>query len=246
MSKPTGRPTPDIYRSEFVRGLFDEMSATYGTVNVLSSFGFCIRWRRQCAAAASIREGETVVDFFSGMGELWPDVVAQAGPSVRLTAVDFSPAMVARSQKTARRFPQARIAVLEEDVLANSIPAASVDVVVSSFGLKTFTSEQRAALARETARVLRPGGRFSYLEISVPPQRWLRWPYMFYVRYIVPMLGRLLLGNPENYRLLGVYTDAFGNAADFTEQCAAAGLRAEYKRYFFGCATGVVGTKPAT
>ena len=133
--------------------------------------------------------------------------------------------------------------MLEEDVLANSIPAESVDVVVSSFGLKTFTSEQRAALARETARVLRPGGRFSYLEISVPPQGWLRRPYMFYVRFVVPVLGRLLLGNPDNYRLLGVYAEAFGNAAEFTEQCRAAGLKAEYKRYFFGCATGVAGEK---
>jgi ubiquinone/menaquinone biosynthesis C-methylase UbiE len=236
-------PTDDIYRSEFVRGLFQEMSATYGTVNVLSSFGFCIFWRRQCAAAVPIRPGETVVDFFSGMGELWPDVVRQAGANIRLTAVDFCPAMVARSRRTAERLPSADVTVLEEDVLANSIPAGSVDVVVSSFGLKTFTSEQRAALARETERILRPGGRFSYLEISVPPQRLLRWPYMFYVRFLVPMLGRLMLGNPDNYRLLGVYTDAFGNAAEFAEQCSAAGLTAEYKRYFFGCATGVVGEK---
>jgi demethylmenaquinone methyltransferase/2-methoxy-6-polyprenyl-1,4-benzoquinol methylase len=234
----------DIYRSEFVRGLFDEMSATYGIVNVLSSLGFCVWWRRQCAGAAGIRPGDFVVDFFSGMGELWPDIVRRAGRDARVTAVDFSPAMCARSQKTATRLPEARIAVLEEDVLANSLPAGSADVVVSSFGLKTFTPEQRRALALETARVLRPGGRFAYLEISVPPQRLLRGPFMFYLNRVVPLLGRLLLGNPDNYRMLGVYTTAFGNAEEFAEQCREADLRTVYRRFFFGCATGVVGEKP--
>ena len=34
-------PSEDIYQAQFVRTLFDEMSATYGITNVISSFGFC-------------------------------------------------------------------------------------------------------------------------------------------------------------------------------------------------------------
>jgi demethylmenaquinone methyltransferase/2-methoxy-6-polyprenyl-1,4-benzoquinol methylase len=34
---------------------------------------------------------------------------------------------------------------------------------------------------------------------------------MFYLKHIIPGIGRLLLGNPENYRMLGVYTEKFGN-----------------------------------
>jgi len=237
--------TTDIYRPEFVRNLFDEMSATYGLVNVLSSFGFCIRWRRQCVEAAGVRQGDAVVDFCSGMGELWPNVARLGGSAGRITAVDFSPVMCARSRSTAAALRGASVTILEEDVLASSLPDASADVIVSSFGLKTLSREQRRKLASETARILKPGGRFAFLEISVPQARRLRWPYMFYLRVVVPVLGRLLLGNPENYRLLGVYTSAFGNAADFADDCRAAGLECEFRRWFFGCSTGVVGSRPA-
>jgi ubiquinone/menaquinone biosynthesis C-methylase UbiE len=235
---------PDIYSPEFVRGLFDEMSQTYGVVNLVSSFGFAVRWRRQCIKQVPIRVGDVVFDLLSGMGELWPGLAAKVGRTGRICALDFSPVMCARSRVSAGRLPEASIALRQEDVLRNSIADSSADVVVSSFGLKTFTSPQRARLAREVARILRPGGTFSFLEISVPPLALLRWPYMAYLNHLVPWIGRLLLGNPDNYRLLGVYTAAHRDCREFAQQCTAAGLRVRFSSFFFGCATGVVGQKP--
>jgi ubiquinone/menaquinone biosynthesis C-methylase UbiE len=116
--------------------------------------------------------------------------------------------------------------------------------VLSSFGLNTFTHEERGRLAGEVYRILKPGGRFSFVEISVPTFRPIRAIYMCYVRYGVPLLGRLLLGNPDNYRLLGVYTTEFGDCSAFAQQCVDAGLESNVTRFFFGCATGVVGLKP--
>jgi demethylmenaquinone methyltransferase/2-methoxy-6-polyprenyl-1,4-benzoquinol methylase len=235
----------DIYDPEFVRGLFAEMSQTYGIVNLVSSLGFCVRWRRQCIEQIPIHVGDVVFDLMSGMGELWPGVAAKIGRSGRICAVDFCPAMCARSRVTAARLRETRIDLRQEDVLRNSIPDSSADVVVSSFGLKTFTSAQRARLAVEVARILRPGGTCSFLEISVPRLALLRWPYLGYLNTIVPLIGRLLLGNPENYRLLGVYTAAHRDCQEFVQHCTAAGLRVELSSFFFGCATGVVGRKPA-
>ncbi|HJV89157.1 MAG TPA: hypothetical protein VJ623_02535 [Holophagaceae bacterium] len=42
MGLRSGKPS---YDSTDIRDLFDGMAATYGLVNVLSSFGFCVRWR---------------------------------------------------------------------------------------------------------------------------------------------------------------------------------------------------------
>jgi demethylmenaquinone methyltransferase/2-methoxy-6-polyprenyl-1,4-benzoquinol methylase len=238
-------PSPeDLYRPEFVRGLFNEMSRTYGVVNLIASFGFCVLWRRQCTRQVEILPGEVVFDLMSGMGELWPAVAARVGHGGRLCAVDFSPAMCARSRSTAERLTGIDVELREEDILHNSIPDGIADVVLSTFGLKTFTREQRARLAREVARVVRPGGRLSLLEISVPPPLLLRWPYMVYIKYFVPLIGRLLLGNPDNYRLLGVYTSRFRDCSEFAAQCTDAGLRVQMRRFFFGCATAVVGEKP--
>ena len=51
-----------IYDPAFVRQLFDEMAATYGVVNLVSSFGFARRWRRQCVECVGIKDGAVVVD----------------------------------------------------------------------------------------------------------------------------------------------------------------------------------------
>jgi demethylmenaquinone methyltransferase/2-methoxy-6-polyprenyl-1,4-benzoquinol methylase len=138
------------------------------------------------------------------------------------------------------------VEVLEEDVLTCSLPDASADFVVSSFGLKTFSEQQLQSLAVEVARMLRPGGCFSFLEISVPRLTLLRWPYLTYLNHVVPFIGRLFLGNPDNYRMLGRYTSAFGDCRGFAACCTQAGLTADLRSFFFGCATGVVGKKPET
>lgn len=234
----------DIYSQEFVRGLFNEMSATYGAVNLISSFGFCARWRKQCAAQVVIHPTDTVFDFMSGMGELWPSIAHHLHTPGKIYALDFSPQMCRRSQAMAHQLKHLQIQVMEEDVLMNSIPDASADVVLSSFGLKTFNEQQKQLLAHEVARILRPQGRFSFLEISVPPLRLLRWPFMFYLYYIVPLLGRLFLGNPDNYRMLGLYTQRFQSCHNFTHYCLEAGLLASQRHFLGGCATGVSGEKP--
>jgi demethylmenaquinone methyltransferase/2-methoxy-6-polyprenyl-1,4-benzoquinol methylase len=136
--------------------------------------------------------------------------------------------------------------VIQADALACPLPDRSCDAVVSSFGLKTFSPEQQRQLAAETCRLLRPGGVFAFLEISVPRSLVLRPPYLFYLSRVIPALGRMLLGNPECYRMLGVYTRAFGDASGFARACADVGLDATLRRHFFGCATSVSGRKPAT
>ncbi len=233
----------DLHDPAFVKALFDEMSATYGLVNLVTSFGFSARWRRQCLDAACIGAGARVLDLMTGMGELLPGIAARAGQAADITGVDFSAVMCARAAATVERLDHAGMRVREADALDTGLPDASFDVIVSSFGLKTLSAVQLTRLAAEVARLLAPGGRVSFVEISVPPARLLRWPYGFYIRYVIPLLGRLFAGNPENYRMLGVYTHAFGDSTAAIAAFREAGLRLEPRRYFFGCATGFVGTR---
>jgi demethylmenaquinone methyltransferase/2-methoxy-6-polyprenyl-1,4-benzoquinol methylase len=54
----------------------------------------------------------------------------------------------------------------------------------------------------------------------------------------------MLLGNPDCYRMLGVYTEAFDNTSHFASCLREAGLEVILVSHFFGCATGVRGFKP--
>lgn len=242
MTAPTSE---NIFDPDFVRELFDEMSATYGTVNLISSFGFCLRWRRQCVTAVDVPPAARVVDLMSGMGEACHALARYLDDTASAVAVDYSAAMCARARRYENGSLGFPVEVRQSDALRTGLPDDSADLVVSTFGLKTLEPAAMSRFAAEIHRVLRPGGRFSLLEISVPPAAILRAPYLFYLRHVIPILGRLFLGNPDNYRHLAVYTEAFGNCDDFRRHAQAAGLHADPASYFFGCATGVIGHKPA-
>ncbi|MEP3481316.1 MAG: class I SAM-dependent methyltransferase [Fuerstiella sp.] len=232
----------DIYDPSFVAKLFDEMAQTYGFVNLISSLGFARRRRRQCIRSIQMKHDAVVLDLMTGMGELCPDLLSLIGPNGSVHAVDISPVMCSRARHHITT-GETRLRVIEANALDCPIEDNSVDYVVSTFGLKTFDSGKLDVLAREVARMLRPGGQFAFLEISVPRKRFLRLPYMFYLNRIIPLIGRLALGNPDNYRLLGVYTSAFQNCTAAADCFTAAKLSVESQSYFFGCATGITGFK---
>lgn len=235
--------SPNIYDPNFVEQLFTDMSATYDRMNTVTSFGFSIRWRRQCAALLHLKPGMQVVDLMSGKGEAWPFILPAIGQAGKLTGVDFCAEMTRFALKRQEQFPQHRLQILMEDALASSVPDATADALISTFGLKTFNDEQLAQLAAETSRMLRPGGRFAFVEVSTPDHALLRLPYFFYLRRVIPFLGKLFLGNPETYRMLGIYTEAFGDCRKVVPVFKKAGLKVEYMRFFGGCASAVFGVK---
>ncbi len=233
----------DIYDPVFVEQLFDKMSTSYSRMNVITSFGFSVLWRRQCVAAAGLKPGMEIVDLMSGMGEAWEPITQQTKDRGRIIGVDFCRAMLRFADRQRTKLGSYHIEILCENALQTSIPNASVDAVISTFGLKTFSPEQLHLLAREINRILKPGGVISMVEISQPRPILLRMPYLFYLKICIPLLGKLFLDNPSSYRMLGEYTERFGDCSAAMAIFKTAGLQVEIKSYFFGCATGIVGKK---
>ena len=233
-----------IYNPDFVRELFDSMSKSYERMNYITSFGFSERWRRSCVQQANLKPGDHVADLMTGMGECWTTIIPQIGSTGQLTALDFSKEMLLDANRRKQKYANHKIEILLQDVFNNTLQENSMDCVISGFGIKTFSREQLTDLAKEVLRVLKPGGRFSFIDVSVPKSWVLRSLYMFYLKKVIPVLGKLFLGNPENYKMLGVYTENFQNA----EQCAmifrSQGLITTYRTHFFGCASGITGHKP--
>jgi len=230
-----------IFRSSYVRRLFDEMSSTYPRVNAVASLGFCGRWRDRCVTAARIEPGDVVCDLMSGRGELWPRIARRIGRSGSIVGVDLSPRMCSLAHDTASALSSTHIAVINADALDAPLPDGSVDVIVSSFGLKTLDLAQTRRLAAEVRRLLRPDGRFSFVEISVPRNRVLRMTYVLYLCRVVPLVGTLLSANVDTYRMLGVYTRTFDACHRVAAIFKEAGLIVEIQHYLLGCATGVSG-----
>lgn len=231
-----------IYEPKFVEKLFDRMSGTYAKMNYITSFGFSERWRKQCVKAANIGEGEIVVDLMTGMGECWKHILKN-NKNAQLIGLDFSSEMIKQANKNKSKHKDANIKVLHENVFENSIEDGHADCVISGFGLKTFNDAQIENLAREIERILKPNGTFSLIDVSVPKSKFLKLFYMLYLKTFIPVLGRLFLGNPETYKMLGIYTQAFKNSKNVYHIFERENFEVRYVEYFFGCASGIVGKK---
>jgi|SRR5690554_1411149 len=233
----------NIYNPEYVKGLFNKMSSSYERMNFITSFGFSIRWRRQFLETFKQTQHKAeIIDLLTGMGETW-NATKNKLPNSTLTVLDFSDGMLKYAKQKSETKYNNEIILLQQDILKNKLPSNHYDFVTCAFGLKTFNDEQLNVLALETKRILKSGGQFSFIEVSKPNNRILKTLYGFYLGKIIPILGRLLLGNPEEYKMLWQYTNKFDNAKKATEIFADTGLKTEFNSYFYGCATGFYGTK---
>lgn len=233
----------EIYKPSYVEDLFDNMSSSYGKMNYITSLGFSERWRKKCVDEISIEKGKVVVDLMSGMGECWKHIIKKSDRNSKLIGLDFSTEMNKRATKTKEKLKGFEIKILKENVFENSIKNEQADYVVSGFGLKTFNEEQLDKLANEIDRILKAGGQFSLIDVSVPKNKLLKAFFMFYLKRIIPIFGKMFLGNPETYKMLGIYTHEFTNSKKAFEIFSRKGFKVEYIEYFFGCASGLKGQK---
>ena len=243
MRKNSTQTSDEIYQKEFVTSLFDEMSQSYSRMNLITSFGFSQRWRKQCVNQLPIIQNGIVADFMTGMGESWEFTLERMEGEKRLLAIDYSQGMLRFAYEKKERKQLTQVEILKEDALQSSLEDQSLDGLISTFGLKTFSESQIHRLADEIMRILKPGGSFSFIEVSCPKVPILRPLYMFYLKRIIPILGKLFLGNPENYRMLGIYTESFGNSRKVFEIFREKGFEVSYVNYFYGCASGIFGSK---
>jgi len=112
---------------------------------------------QQVIRRAALAPGKRVLDLGTGTGSVALQAASLVAPSGEVLAVDLSPAMLAVAQQRAGAMGVENVRFREGR--AEVIPAAdgAFDVVLASLSL--MYAVDRAAAAREIARVLCPGGQ---------------------------------------------------------------------------------------
>lgn len=108
-------------------------------------------------ALAGLSTGEKVLDLGSGGGIDCFLAAKQVGPEGHVTGVDMTPDMLALARKNAERLNIKNVEFVEGYIEDIPVPSNSFDVVISN--CVVCLSPNKDAVANETYRVLRSGGR---------------------------------------------------------------------------------------
>jgi ubiquinone/menaquinone biosynthesis C-methylase UbiE len=107
------------------------------------------------AAVEEVGEGGTVVDCPCGAGPALRAI--PTARAIRYVGVDLSPSMLRRARRRAASRGLTGIEFVQADATAIPLPSASVDLLLSFWGLHCYADPQSATA--EAARILKPGGR---------------------------------------------------------------------------------------
>ena len=189
-------------RAARVNDLFAAIAPRYDLINDLQSFGLHRWWKRRLLRLAAVKRGETALDLCCGTGDV---AFALAAAGARTIGMDFSAPMLAVAEQRRSKVhgpgtepgSEPNPWFLQGDALRMPFPDSHFDLVTISYGLRNLASVDDGL--REMWRVLKPGGRLLVLDFGKPDNAAWRGAYFGYLRFAVPVFGRLFCKNAEAY-----------------------------------------------
>lgn len=219
-----------------VREMFGRITGRYDLLNLCLSFGLDRLWRHAAVRELGLPLSGTAVDLCCGTGDVTETLARRVGRA-NVVGVDFVPGMLEQARA---KYPGIRF--VEGDALAVPLPSDGFDGASVAFGLRNVKDVE--ALFREMHRLVRPGGRVVSLELTRPPGL-LGVLHGLFLRYVVPVVGGVLSGDPEAYRYLARSIAAFLPVEEVADRMRAAGLvDVRIVPLHGGIATLHVGTRP--
>ncbi len=219
-------------KTRHVRSMFDAIAPRYELVNTLMTFGLDKRWRQRAVSDLRLASDSVVLDVAAGTGDFSRELSRQR---LRPVACDLSYNMLHTATGVRER--------IQADVAALPFRWASVDGVTCGYALRNFTDLEKSFT--EMARVIRPGGRLSLLEVAEPTSGLWRSGFRFWFRKVVPLIGSLV-SDRDAYRYLPASTAYLPPAADIVAMLNRAGFSAvNHRRIMGGLSQQFVATRSA-
>lgn len=222
-------------RISVVRDIFSSFHRTYDLANRVLSLRRDLAWRRAALARMRFPPGGLFLDVATGTADL-AIMAALARPDLGIEGIDFAEPMLELGRaKVEARGLGSRIGLSRADALDLPFPDGRFNVTAVAFGMRNIPDMEGAL--REMARVTLPGGQVMVLEMSAELVFPFRRPYGFYLRSVLPFLGKLVAGDPAAYVYLSESIARHPGPVAFAEKMRAAGLlEVEYHRLTWGAA----------
>lgn len=228
-------------RAEYVRRNFSEIADTYDLYNDLITFGLHRYWKKKTVLSLNLsgRKNASVLDLCCGSGDLTLLLAKNLGEGSEITALDFSPGMLAVLKKRIGSLQScnASINVREGDASDLSFQNdSSADGVTIAFGLRNVSD--RARTLAEIYRVLKPGARLAVLDTGKVRVPVISFFHGLFFKKIVPLIGHLINGKKhEMYEYLPASAEEYPGQEELKKELMKTGFtEVTYRNFLFGAA----------
>ena len=193
--------------------MFDSIAPRYDLLNRVLSAGLDQKWRRYAVERLALPAKARVIDLCAGTADV---ALAIAGKhaDASVVGVDFSGEMLIRGLRKVKDAGLAsRIRLVRGDAALVPVASDSCDAATIAFGIRNVAEPERALA--ELARILRPGARLAILEFGQPRIPGVRTLYLWYFRYLLPLIGRLVSKHDSAYSYLPASVGTFPAPPEF-------------------------------
>lgn len=228
-------------KSAYVQGMFGRVAERYNLMNRLMTMGQDQRWRRFVVKTAQVPPNGAALDLATGTGDIAFETL-KTQPTAEVVGADFALPMMFVGQ----RAPLGRdVQWCAADALHLPFPDGRFDAVMSGYLVRNVIDIKRTLT--EQVRVLKPGGRVVILDTSPPPRNILRPFILAYLKFGIPLLGRIIGGRQtaDAYRYLPESTQLFKTPEELAGLMRDAGIQnVAYRTFMFGTMAVHWGEKP--
>lgn len=226
--------------------MFNQIAKRYDRANDVISFGLNRVWNRKLIKKLIINtESICILDLCCGTGDTSFSYLRKASKRCKACLVDFSSEMLECAKEKASREcfdVKHELHFLQSDVQSIALNNQQFDYATVAYGIRNVKDIKKCV--QEVYRLLKPGGRFGILELTLPPNFIWNKMYGFYLNNILPSLGRWVTKDPDAYRYLCRSIQSFIEPTELLSILENAGFRETEKHLLLGgIATIFIGKK---
>ncbi len=193
--------------SRDVTDLFDRLAPRYDRTNRILSLGSDLRWRKKLAEHLPQKQSLALLDVASGTGDQIAALLDANSPIETAIGIDLSLEMLKKARvKFEQRSDRCSVRFIAANAEALPFADQTFDACTCAFGIRNVQNPK--AMLKEMRRVVKPQGRCLILEFSLP-KGWLKIPYLFYLRHLLPSIGGLIGRDFKAFRYLNRTIESF-------------------------------------
>lgn len=191
--------------------MFNQIAFRYDFLNKLLSFGIDKYWRKKLVTEIPENKVISIADIATGTCDVL--VATQKKKSLKIkemVAIDPSSKMIGIGQKKIIKeslYSKTSFYISKAENLNKLKLKKKFDVVTVSFGIRNMEYPLKGL--EEIYKILKPGGKLIILEFSIPNNIFFKQIYLFYFRYVLPIVGGIFSKNFKAYRYLNRTVENF-------------------------------------